>query len=486
MESASATCGCTKLQDYGPPGLTISTVVVSSMFSRLRLWSDSGPATRPPRPSPPLPEITYDKGLPSLPDDVIYEIFNLLDTEALKSCSLAGKAVSPSAKPFLHRTLHLTPREQPGVPKEPNTPGNWNEFKGLPALGERGLLQHTRHISIFLGRNPLFPHDLQPHTQHLRTLTNLRSLKTRWLDIPSFIPKMGEYFGAFLWSLRSLELEYPRGDHEQILYFICQFPNLQDLRIKGTQDHIHSIRNGGPHFTIKSSPPLNGTLDLELNMSGDKAALLVLTNLVTVPSGLKFRTLKLSGCAGSSSQLLLDTCAISLECVHYTWMGGSFPCKREISGSSNLMPGNNDYPQLSFKLHPGLRKLEIKIFEWANTGIAAAWLFGTLSTITSNVFTELTISIARVSFSFSNTSENQVREWNSVDNVLDRLSLCEDVTLVVKPQLWAIDDEFKGLIEKYFPLMWENERVVLEGPPPHVEDGPIRRTRVGHLRIVGQ
>ena len=435
------------------------------------------------RPPPPLPAITYDKGLPSLPDDVIYEIFSLLDTEALKSCSLAGKAVSRSAKPFLHRTLCLTPRDRPGVPKEPNTPGNWNEFKGLPALGERGLLQHTRHISIFLSRNPLFPHDLQPHTQHLRTLTSLRSLKTRWLDIPSFIPKMGEYFGAFLWSLQSLELEYPRGDHKQILYFICQFPNLQDLKIKGTQDYIHSMRNGGPHFTIKSSPPLNGTLDLELNMNDDKAALLFLTNLITLPSSLKFRTLKLWGCTGSSSQLLLDACATSLECVHYTWLGGSFPHKRETSGSSNLIPGNNQYPQLSFKRHPELRKLEIKLFEWANTEIAAAWLSKTLSTITSDAFTELTISIARVSFLFYKASENQVREWNSVDNVLDRLSLCEDVTLVVKPQLRAIDDEFKELIEKYFPLMWENERVVLEGPPPHMVDGPVGRIRAGRGRV---
>ena len=49
--------------------------------------------------------------------------------------------------------------------------------------------------------------------------------------------------------------------------------------------------------------------------------------------------------------------------------------------------------------------------------------------------------------------------------MLDRLSLCEDVTLVVRPQFRVIDDMFKGLIEKYFPLMWENERVILEGQP---------------------
>jgi hypothetical protein len=54
-----------------------------------------------------------------------------------------------------------------------------------------------------------------------------------------------------------------------------------------------------------------------------------------------------------------------------------------------------------------------------------------------------------------------VREWNLVDDVLDRLSLCEDVILVVRPQGYRVDDRFKDLIEKYFPLMWENGRVVL-------------------------
>ena len=64
--------------------------------------------------------ITYDKGSPSLPGDIIYEIFSLLDMDTLKSCSLTGKALSYSAKPFLHRTLHLTARS--GVLQTPTFP----------------------------------------------------------------------------------------------------------------------------------------------------------------------------------------------------------------------------------------------------------------------------------------------------------------------------------------------------------------------------
>jgi len=270
--------------------------------------------------------ITYDKGLPGLPEDVIYEIFSLLDKEALKSCSLAGQALSRSVKPFLHRTLYLTPRNRSGSPTERNTPGDWNELKGFPILGQRDLLQHARHLSIFLGRNPLFPHDLKPHVQYLRTITNLRSLTTRWLDIPSFMSEMEEYFGAFLESLQSLELEYPRGDHNQILYFVCRFPHLRDLKIKGTQDHIHSMRNGGPHLDIKTIPPFDGVLDLEFN--SDKGAHLVLSELATLP--LNFRVLKLFGRSATSSQLMVDACASSLEFMSFTWHwgGGSFPRTR--------------------------------------------------------------------------------------------------------------------------------------------------------------
>ena len=443
------------------------------MFRRLRLWDDGGPVIIPSRPPLPLPMITYGKGLPSLPDDIIYEIFSLLDAGALKSCSLTGKVVSRSAKPLLHRTLYLIPRNWPGAPTKPSTPGHWNELKGLATLGEHGLLQHARHASIYLSRNPLFPHDLQPHVQHLRSLTNLRSLKTRWLDIPSFIPKMEEYFGAFFESLQSLELESLRGDYHQILYFVCQFPNLRDLKIKGLQDHTHAMRNGGPHPDIETSPLLDGTLDLQLDTEHDRGAPLVLDALATLPSGLRFRTLKLSGCI---SQLLVDACAPTLECIDF-WFGRSFLHGQERFWLTWLS-GGTQYPQrqLSFKRHPILGKLEIKLADYADTELVATWLSEMLSTITSNVFTELTICIARVSFMFHTASEDQVRGWNSVDNVLDRLSLCEDVTLVIRLQHWVIDDKLRGLVERYFPLMWDNGRIVLEGPIG-LGGGAVRRMR---------
>jgi len=295
------------------------------------------PRWRPHRQQPPLPlpppspsMITYDTGLPSLPDDITCEIFGLLDAEALKSCSLAGKALSYSAKPFIHRTLYLTPRSR--TPPDPVVPGPWNELNGLQDLGKRGLLQHARHISISLpDGNPLLAHDLQPHIQHLRTLTNLRSLKVCRLDTPSFIPKVEEYFGGFLGSLHSLELVSPRGYHDQILYFICQFPNLRDLRIDGVQVYTIFTNKGDTpsSLDINNSPPLDGTLDLKLEtLPGSPwrdslGAYIILKHLLKLPSGLKFRTLKLLRCGGNHPQLLVDACAPTLECVEFTGEGFS-------------------------------------------------------------------------------------------------------------------------------------------------------------------
>jgi len=291
----------------------------------------TSPRPRPPGPVPPRQMVTYDRGLPSLPDDIIYEVFSRLDMEALKSCSLTGKALSCPAKPFIHRALYLTTRS--GVySTESKFFGPWDEFKGLEVLSERGLLQHTRHISISIPEShEIFPDDLEPHVQHLHTLTNLMSLKIRWLDIPSFIPDVEEYFGAFLGTLQSLELVFPVGDYRQIFYFICRFRNLRDLKIDGVRGYTDSMHTGGPRFDIESSPPLNGTLDLKLDMDtrpegGSMGAELNLTNLITLPFGLKFRTIKLSGCTGNTLQPLVDACAQTLECMEFTgnWSGALF------------------------------------------------------------------------------------------------------------------------------------------------------------------
>jgi len=105
-----------------------------------------------------------------------------------------------------------------------------------------------------------------------------------------------------------------------------------------------------------------------------------------------------------------------------------------------------------------LRKLEITLTESANPEHAARWISKALSTITSNVFAEFTIRFPP----FYNASKNQAHWWNSVDGMLDRFSLCVDVTLVMRAaQYRAEGGKVEDLAEKYFPLMWKNGKVVL-------------------------
>jgi len=127
-------------------------------------------------------------------------------------------------------------------------------------------------------------------------------------------------------------------------------------------------------------------------------------------------------------------------------------------------------PELSFRRHSALRELKINLTDRSRLESAAGWLSVTLSTVTSNLFTKLTISIVLVSSFIRATGEIYVREWNAVDNVLDQLSLCEGMTLVVKAKVWVEEDKFGEVIEKYFPLMWGSGRVVSEVPPPPVRD----------------
>ena len=64
-----------------------------------------------------------------------------------------------------------------------------------------------------------------------------------------------------------------------------------------------------------------------------------------------------------------------------------------------------------------------------------------------------------------NVTENKLRGWNPVDNVLDRFNLSEDATLVVRSSDWLTERQLKETIESCFTLMREKGRVVLEVLP---------------------
>ena len=92
---------------------------------------------------------------------------------------------------------------------------------------------------------------------------------------------------------------------------------------------------------------------------------------------------------------------------------------------------------------------------------AVEWLSKALSSITSNVFTGLTIFIPE----YYTADEDRVRGWSPFDDVLDRFSPRVGVILVTRPMVWLGCYEFEDSVEKYLPLAWKNGKVVLEPPP---------------------
>ena len=93
----------------------------------------------------------------------------------------------------------------------------------------------------------------------------------------------------------------------------------------------------------------------------------------------------------------------------------------------------------------------------ANAEHAARWISKALSTITSNVFTKLTICFPPL----YSASGDQARWWNSVDDVLGRFRPPVNVTLVMTARNRVGGGNIEDLAEKYFPSMWENGKMVL-------------------------
>ena len=92
-------------------------------------------------------------------------------------------------------------------------------------------------------------------------LTNVQALTLTYLDIPSFIPQIRQYFGHFFPTVRSLRLGLPKGSNRQILFFIGSFQYLQNLWLCDNELPSWGIGRGDdlklvPTFT----PPLQGQL----------------------------------------------------------------------------------------------------------------------------------------------------------------------------------------------------------------------------------
>ena len=179
-------------------------------------------------------------------------------------------------------------------------------------MHELGLLPFVRTLIIRSDSNHVMLSSEQFGNRTLHqfsALTNVRRLVLDHLDIPSFMPRIQQYFGHLSPTVRGLYLKAPKGSRQQIIYFIGLFEHLQDLEIvsdmASSQDEPVEDLALTPLFT----PPLRGQLKLSHFRRVD-----ILNDMIDLFGGIRFHILDLFDVDGVP--LLLDACAKTLTTLY--------------------------------------------------------------------------------------------------------------------------------------------------------------------------
>ena len=123
------------------------------------------------------------------------------------------------------------------------------------------------------------------------------------------MPRIRQYFGNFLPTLRSLSFREPKGSCRQILFFIGQFQYLEDLKLL---DCVLDYMRRDPTLVPPFTPPLRGRLTVKFSKR-----VRLLTDMIHLLGGIRFRHMVLFDVGGM--QLLLDACAETLETLRIYW-----------------------------------------------------------------------------------------------------------------------------------------------------------------------
>ena len=254
-----------------------------------------------------------------LPSELIDEILQHLsdDIPALKACSLTCKIMHNSARPIIGSWLYLSParkKKKNGRSMRSLLKRSKRGFDGLERLGDldrRGLLPHTRHLVLKMDELALVPQSLQPYIPYFLHINNLKTLVINGLDVTVFAPAFPTYLGMFTRSLRSLDIRHIWDSDRQLLWFISQFPLLEDLSIQYCYAAYFFLGPSPP--LIRTSPPFRGHLNLSLFMD----SLSLCEALAQFPGGLHFTSVELKGCGKPA--VIIRACQTSLRSISYTW-----------------------------------------------------------------------------------------------------------------------------------------------------------------------
>ena len=165
--------------------------------------------------------------------------------------------------------------------------------------------------------------------RYFGALENVQELAIADLDFSKFPVGLGEYFGRFSHSLRSVALSGPRGTRQQLLNFLRLFPQLDDIKIL----HYHS--RAEVHEELDTRPALTGGgLRGRLTLvSIDEEGLL--EDITAAFGGMRFTSMDLRNVRGT--QLLLEACADTLETLRIYLDDVSQDCK-QVPDTERIFP----------------------------------------------------------------------------------------------------------------------------------------------------
>jgi hypothetical protein len=270
------------------------------------------------------------------------------DTHSLLACSLTSRSWYLAAVPHLHHTL-ITQVSYRGSSKKNEWPGP------LQAASELGWCPFVRRLFITADRHQYFSPKVfcSSTQQEFSTLTNVQEFSIQYLNIPSFIPEIQQYFGQFSQTLRSLTLQITKGSERQIVFFIRLFPHLEDLGLYpggACSPEEPGDRTLVPPFVL----PLRGRFKASFYW-GDSLA----KAMADLFGGVQFSHMDLMGMCGA--QRLLYACADTLETFHLyaTTLRGEKLSSKGIQVSPNYFTDSNTLRDYDLSRNKSLRELTI-------------------------------------------------------------------------------------------------------------------------------
>ena len=227
----------------------------------------------------------------------------IYDTRTLKACAATCFAWYNVATPHLHHTLTL---------RQWATDTSRTYLNPLEPLHKLELLPFVKRVEFekgLFGGAWVSPTIFEPESiEYFGALENLQDLAITDLDFSKFPRGVGEYFGHFAPTLRSVALGGPRGTRRQLLDFFRLFPKLDDIKILDYYIWVEAYEA----LDIPLIPIIGGLRgQLTLKHFNDEG---LLKDMIIAFGGMRFTSMDLHDVLGM--QLLFEACADTLETVH--------------------------------------------------------------------------------------------------------------------------------------------------------------------------